>query len=337
VKRQLILGAAGSGISHDTLRSVREQFGDRVFVVAIDINPRERVAASVMADAFVQVPLARSTAFLPALAELAEAYPGSCYLPVHDEELAAVADLATAGRLPPGLDVIAPSPEVIRICNDKWLAHQWLQDNGFDTAKTALADPVAVELVGLPAILKPRSGTASTGVRLIHDAAELAGLDREKWLLQELFQSQEITAEGLLSRRDGNFRTYCRLQLAPMVGYRVIRGVWRVLSDPAVGAIVERLARQLPLPGAFIVQGFHKDSSPLLITDINPRVASGMRAAAAVGTDFLAANLADFWGEPIDQMAKPVVGEHVVARGYSEHVTASTDPMLVGISSVSAR
>jgi len=65
-----------------------------VFVVAIDTNLRELVAATALADAFVQVPLARSPQFPAALNDLARSYPGSCYLPLHDEEIDVSARLA---------------------------------------------------------------------------------------------------------------------------------------------------------------------------------------------------------------------------------------------------
>jgi len=37
--------------------------------------------------------------------------------------------------------------------------------------------------------------------------------------------------------------------------------------------------------------------------------------------DIAAANIADFWGEPIEGLVKPLAEEYYVAREYSEYVT----------------
>src|SRR5271169_1782844 len=57
--RRLMVGTSGSANSFGTIQSVRDHYGDSVLVIATDTNRRELVAASVLADAFVQVPLAR--------------------------------------------------------------------------------------------------------------------------------------------------------------------------------------------------------------------------------------------------------------------------------------
>ncbi|HTS93283.1 MAG TPA: hypothetical protein VMG55_14835, partial [Stellaceae bacterium] len=66
--RRLIVGAAGGAAGFGTIRSVRERWGHSVEVIAIDTNPRELVAASAIADAFLRVPPARSRDFPAALA-----------------------------------------------------------------------------------------------------------------------------------------------------------------------------------------------------------------------------------------------------------------------------
>jgi carbamoylphosphate synthase large subunit len=175
--RRLIVGTAGSANSFGTIQSVRDHYGTSVFVIATDTNPRELVAASVLADAFVQVPLARSPEFPEALRKIAASYPGSYYLPVHEDEIEIGARLAAEGSLPPGLALIAPSYNVVRLCADKWMMHQWLRSNGFSSPETALAIPAVFEGIRRLAILKPREGYASRGERLIHGIDELADID----------------------------------------------------------------------------------------------------------------------------------------------------------------
>jgi carbamoyl-phosphate synthase large subunit len=302
---------------------LRERYGDSVFVIAIDTNPRGQVAASLFSDAFEQVPLARSPEFAGALARLAEAYPGSCYLPIHDEEIEAAARLAAEGRLPSGLELIAPPYEVVRICNDKWLMHLWLQANGFPTANTVLLTPGAMETLEFPVILKPRVGTGSQGVRLISEHSQLDGLPLEEWLLQQELREPEMAVDVFLSRTTGCFHSACRVFLGSTGYGPKPHGPWRVFHDPVAAAQAEELATRLPLFGAFFFQAFLDASSRWLITDVNPRVAHGTRLSAAAGADFTIANLADFWGEPTDRMLQPIIGEYVVSREYVEYVISA--------------
>src|SRR5512146_588587 len=118
--RRLIISAAGSANAFGTIQSVRDHYGDSVFIIATDTHPRELIAASVLADDFVQVPLARSPEFPEALRKIAAAYPGSYYLPVHDDELETTTRLASERGLPAGLELIAPPYDVVRLCSDKW-------------------------------------------------------------------------------------------------------------------------------------------------------------------------------------------------------------------------
>jgi carbamoylphosphate synthase large subunit len=317
--RRIIVGAAGSANCFGTIQSVRDHFGDSVFVVAIDTNRREFAAASLLADAFVQMPIARSPEFPEALHRLAASYPSSCYLPLHDEEIEAAARLAAEGRLPAGLELIAPPYEMVRLCSDKWKMHHWLRANGLCSPETAPATPAAFRRREHPAILKPREGTGSRGVRLIDDEAALVDIDGSQWLVQEQLKGPEIAVDVFLSRRTGAFICACReyIEVRATVAMKV-----RILHDPSLAETAENLARRLPLYGAFVFQVMRDAASRWKIIDVNPRVGSGTRMCAAVGLDFAAANLADFWGDPTEPMLQALDGEHYVVRQYADYVTS---------------
>jgi len=317
-RRRLIVGSAGGTNAFGAIRSVRDRYGDRVFVVAIDTNPREHVAATVLSDAFVQVPPARSPEFIVALRDLAHSYPGACYLPLHDDEIQVAAHLAFEERLPSGLELIAPPFGVVRLCSDKWQMHQWLAEKGFRSPRTHLATPAAFRQIGSPAMLKPREGTGSQGVRLIRDGREIADLDPNRWLLQEQLQGPETAIDVFLSRRTGAFVCACReyIEVRATVAMKV-----RVHSDPVLERIAENLACTLPLHGGFMFQVMRDSTGQWTIIDVNPRIGSGTRMCAVLGLDFAAANLADFWGEPVDAMLRPLSEEHYVVRQYADYDT----------------
>jgi len=183
---------------------------------------------------------------------------------------------------------------------------------------TVLATPETIETVELPAVLKPRVGTGSQGVRLIRERSQLAGLAPEAWLLQECLQHPEVGVVAFLGRATGAFHSACHQFLGARAGFTpTLHGPWRVFRDPAIETQAEQLARGLPLFGTFFLQLLADARSRWLITDVNPRPA--LRISAAIGADFAVANLADFWGEPTDRMLQPIVGEHFLSHEPPDH------------------
>ena len=317
--RRLIVGSAGATNAFGTIESVREWYGDGIFLIAIDTGRRELTAASVLADAFVQVPLARAPEFPEALRKISASYPCSYYLPVHDDELEISARLAAEGNLPSGLERIAPPYNVIRLCSDKWAMHQWLKAKAFPSPETALATPAALATMRRPALLKPRRGTGGAGIRPINDAAELKGLDSSQWLLQETLEAPDVSVNMFLSRSTGAFRCICRECFEKRGS---VETKMRIFDDRALASIAERLARELQLFGASNFEVLRDSAGHWRIIDVNPRVGASARMIAAVGLDFAAANLADFWGEPTDTALPPLDGEHYVVRQFANYVTS---------------
>lgn len=77
-----------------------------------------------------------------------------------------------------GIKVIVSDEEVIKICNDKYLTHNFLRNNGFLTPKTFLGiENTMKELnknkISFPLIIKPRWGMGSIGVLQADNLEEL--------------------------------------------------------------------------------------------------------------------------------------------------------------------
>jgi carbamoyl-phosphate synthase large subunit len=317
--RRLIVGSAGGTPSFGVIRSVRERYGDRVFLVAIDTHRRELVAATALTDAFVQVPPARSPKFPDALRDLARSYPGSSYLPMHDEEILVAARMAAEGRFPNDLELIAVPYETVRLCWDKWETHRWLLARGFPSPETCLATPAALETMRHPVLLKPREGTAGKNFRTIQAASDLAGVDPDRWMLQEVLQEPEVSIVGILGRRGDFFRCLAREYIEFRQGSPSMKG--RIYDDPLLTDLAERLVRALPILGAFFFEVMRDRAGEWRIIDVHPRVGAGTRMLAAVGVNVGAANIGDFWGEDVSELLPPLAGEYYVMRQYEEYVT----------------
>jgi len=318
--RRLIVGSSGGTSGFGTIRSLRERYADRVFVVAIDTNPRELVAATVLADAFVQVPLARSPHFPAALGNLAQSYPGTGYLPLHDDEIEIASRLVAEGRFPAGLSLIAPPHDVVRLCSDKWEMHRWLRVHGLPSPETALATPAALQAMRLPVVLKPREGTGGGNFRRIRGPEELREIDPSRWLLQETLEKPEASVEIFHSRNGEIFRCVSREYLERRPGGPSTKA--RLHDEPTLATIAQRLARELPMFGTFNFEAMHDSAGEWRIIDVNPRVNAGTRMCAVAGIDLGTANLADFWGEPVESMLPALDGEYYVVKQYEDFVTS---------------
>jgi hypothetical protein len=138
------------------------------------------------------------------------------------------------------------------------------------------------------------------------------------WLLQEPLQRPEVAIDVFQSRKGETFRCICReyLERRATVATKV-----RIFHEPALAAVAARLAQELPLSGAFMFQVMRDAGQAWRIIDVNPRIGSGTRMSAAVGLDFAAANLADLWGDPVEESLTPLAGEHFVVRQYEDYVT----------------
>lgn len=99
-----------------------------------------------------------------------------------------------------GTNIIASSPDVIKICNDKWLTYRFLTDNGINTPKSYLniedvLTAVENNTISFPLIIKPRWGMGSIGIYKADNIEELnifySKLKREIFNTYLRFESQE--------------------------------------------------------------------------------------------------------------------------------------------------
>ena len=75
-----------------------------------------------------------------------------------------------------GTTVAVSDPEAVAIGTDKELTHAWLAEQGLPTVRQVSGADVldATTDWSFPVIVKPRRGSASIGVSVVHDAADLA-------------------------------------------------------------------------------------------------------------------------------------------------------------------
>lgn len=83
-----------------------------------------------------------------------------------------------------GTKVIVSDPEVIEICNDKWMTYEFLIKNGFDAPKSFLKNSDVIEHIkhgslSYPIVVKPRYGCGSISVAIAYDEEDLIYLTKK--------------------------------------------------------------------------------------------------------------------------------------------------------------
>ena len=91
-----------------------------------------------------------------------------------------------------GITVVVSSPEVTRICNDKWLTYKKITEFGLNTPRTwCTQEDVMKEIdsgsLSYPVILKPRWGMGSLGIYKANNKDEISVLYKK--LHREIFES----------------------------------------------------------------------------------------------------------------------------------------------------
>jgi len=309
------LGSAGTGTSHGLAKTLREVWGDRVRIVAADVNPGHLVGASLVADRFVQVPYSAAAEFPSFMVEALVETRTTLYVPILDEEILWAARARDEGILPRGVEVIAPPTESAAICFDKERAATWMDERELPTPKTwSIA---RARWTGEPLFAKPRLGRGSIGARSVSSQDHLEALNRcgEDLVVQEACEGPEVTVDAV--RWAGGTRAVARERLEVKAG---VCTKARLFESSEMESLATRLGDELALRGAFCFQVMRL-AGRWVITDINPRPGAGTRLTVAAGVNVLAAMFADFLGGAVEPYLGRLDGERFAVRHYVEYVT----------------
>ncbi len=179
--------------------------GDQL--LAADASPY--ASGLVSADRGFVIPRANDPTYEPQLLRLCEREGVDAILTINDLELPHLAT-ARAQLAQLGTRAIVSSPEVVETCFDKYATAQFLESTGFACPKTYMPSEVPALLkeiqsgtFGFPVIAKPRRGSRSQGIYLVHDATslekdavrvgEVESVDSNRTIYQEFVESDQYS------------------------------------------------------------------------------------------------------------------------------------------------
>lgn len=298
------------------LRYFRSALDGRGKILAADAS-RDAPALAEADQAFL-VPSVSSPAYVDELLDLCRAHDVRLLIPLNDLELPVLAPhrdrFLGIGAIP-----VVSSPDVVRICMDKWETVQFLRTTGLRGPKTWLALEDAQEAlrcgeVRFPLIVKPRFGTASILTEMVMNPEELAlasrmveiriersiiaefrAKDGGTVLFQEGLQGQEYGLDVVNDLAGNHLVSFARAKLAMRAG-ETDRAVTVDRADLAeMGRALGSALRHVGnLDCDAFVQG-----GTCTILEMNPRIGGGYPFSHVAGVDLAATMIASARGEEL--------------------------------------
>ena len=296
--RVLVTGTGGpSGIS--VMRAIA---GDDLDVFSADIDPYAAGLYLVDAERRLLIPRGDSASFVDFVFGVCEREGIDVLVPTVDSELVPLASERERFAAI-GTTLVLASEETLRMCLDKWELHRrctgalrvpacHLADESFDPA-----------VPELPAIVKPREGSGSRGIRLIERREELERIDRDGTLLvQEHLPGAEYSLDTL-ARGDGTV-----IAVVPRERLKVDSGIavtGRTVRDDGLQEIGRRVAEAIGLTSVANIQvKIAADGQPALL-EVNPRFPGTMPLTVASGVNMPRLCVEDALGSPLPDEILP--------------------------------
>lgn len=225
-------------------------------------------AAYEVFDEIFTIPLGREDGYVQALHSIVEKLGPTLIIPVSEPELRTLAEARDDTE---GLRLLMNLPEIILRFLDKLETATWLKCHEFPSPVTM---PLSEATPGLvPLIVKPRFGSGSRNIEIVHTAARLEVVRDER-------KADEAIAQKLLEPQDaeftnGIFRSGGEVRVIAMRRrlYGNMTAYLRVEANTEIERMLVRLADELQLEGVLNVQLILTDAGPVIF-EINPRFSS---------------------------------------------------------------
>ncbi len=239
------------------------------------------------ADSRYLLPSADHPDYLPQLATICQIEGVHALFPGSESELLTLARHRDAFQAETGTRLVVSSSEVLAIATDKWRTVQFLARHGLPHPDSALADdPEGLAQLlarqGFPLLVKPRRGSGSRGVHVVHSPAELtAALEAvEAPVVQEYLRppEQEYTVAVFV---DGQGQPQGAIVMRRTMVAGLTYRAW-VEENPVVSEACQAIARALGPLGPCNVQLRVTERGPVPF-EINARLSSTVAMRAHFG------------------------------------------------------
>jgi carbamoyl-phosphate synthase large subunit len=240
-------------------------------------------------------------------------------LPFVDPAIAVASELK---KLLPDIYIPCASTEICRIMFDKQLSAEWFESLGVSVPRTYRPNKEPF----FPLIAKPRAGSASKGIVVVHNQEELKIFSEEQNISEYLLQyyiedGQEFTVDAFLSKDKEVISVVPRIRLEQSGG-EAVRSI--TIHDKTVEDLSLKILQTKAFAGPVTIQ-FIRDprSGETFIMEINPRYGGAVITSFAAGADTTAC-LVDEWScQPLEALTG--WKENVLMTRYFKEVIFHAD------------
>ena len=259
-KIRVLVTGAGSIVGQGIMKSLRIS-SLPVIIVAADIHPLN--AGLYRADEAVIVPKVEEDGSLEKIMNALKEKHIQVVMVGSEFDLMFFAEYKQEIEKETGALVVVSPLETVRIADDKWLTAEFLREHGLPCAPSYLPKSAEDAIVkanewGYPVILKPRSGTSSRGLHILHNEGELARLfpTVSNPLLQKCIAmpKAELGSEytcSIFRCKDGKL-------FGPFTARRVLRSgsswIVEVVELPGLHVLMRQIGAMLSSLGSLNVQ-----------------------------------------------------------------------------------
>jgi carbamoyl-phosphate synthase large subunit len=293
------------------------------------VDAGELAPALYVADRRALVPRVDDPGYIDALRALVDLHDVRLIVPLADLDHRLLAE--RRGML--GALVLLPEPETIHLCEDKYEAHRFFEEQGIATPPTWLAGDLPGDLP-FPLLVKARRGFGS---RHIYRAAGRAELDfflrhtTADSMVQQACNGVEFSID-VFCDLDGRCLNAIPRTMIESKGGESIKGM--TIRDAELIEHGRQVAETMRIVGPANIQCFREADGSLPVTDVNPRFGGAFPLPTAAGSRYPQLALALANGE----RPEPCLGEFregvVMTRFFSQVILRDVDGTLEPVGEV---
>jgi len=292
----------------DYFKSTLEPSGGKVFVA----NSHPNAAGFASADGGFIVPGLYDPGYIDRLIQICHQFEILAIIPLFDLELPVLAN-ALPRFSAEGICAVVSSPNVVKICNDKWQTKGFLEGAGFHSPHTFLRmdsalDALAANEIEYPVILKPRWGMGSICLFTAENEREFRFFyseivqhiekstlnnvsirDHESMvLIQEKLSGQEYGLDVINDLQGNYIATFVKKKIAMRSGET---DVAMTVADRDLDALGQAIAQKLRHIANLDMDVFLTEKGEYIL-DMNPRFGGGYPFSHLAGANLPGAIIA---------------------------------------------
>ena len=266
----------------EAFRRALTELGLEGRILAADVTAAS--AAYQRADVGVLVPPAQTVQYVPALLDACRGHHVGLVVPLTDLDLRTLAQHRRQFTQA-GADVMIGSSQTIRLCRDKTLTMEYLQQRGLPAIRTLSLEQFR-QSPFFPCFIKPIRGSASVGTALLHSEAELKAhlaTFGDLMLIQDYVPGAEFTVDIYRSKA-GRVECVVPRQRLVIRSGEVEKAL--TVDDPELIEAGMRIGQGLDDTwGVINAQCRRPPGGQAHFFEINPRFGGGVPLAIAAGAD----------------------------------------------------